>query len=95
MRGRFVVGYRMPTKAPPRLNRAWHEAHRMPPKATLEERIFWHQAHAANCACRPTPLWIADELRRAREGKPQTRASARTDQPSRSRRRTGAKPAAR
>lgn len=82
-------------KAPPRLNRAWHEAHRMPPKATLEERILWHQAHAANCACRPMPVWAAEELRRAREGRPQTRASTKTAQPSRSRRRASLKPTAR
>jgi hypothetical protein len=50
-------------KAPPSLNREWHEVHRMPPDATLEQRIAWHRAHAAACGCRPAPASIQRFLR--------------------------------
>jgi hypothetical protein len=50
-----------------KLNRDWHKENRMPPKATLEQRLKWHIEHSKNCACRPIPQKIVEELKE-REG---------------------------
>ncbi|MFC0012729.1 hypothetical protein [Devosia nitrariae] len=47
-----------------KINKQWHEAHKLARNATLDERIDWHVKHAANCACRPIPRSILDELER-------------------------------
>jgi hypothetical protein len=36
----------------------------MPAKATLEQRLQWHLEHSKNCACRPIPAKIAEELKK-------------------------------
>ena len=46
------------------MNKAWHELNRMPKNATTEQRIAWHLAHAKNCACRPVPEKLKEEMRK-------------------------------
>ena len=45
-----------------KINGEWHRANKLARNATLEQRIAWHLEHEANCACRPMPKSIADEL---------------------------------
>jgi len=45
-----------------KINSEWHRANRLQRNATLDERIAWHLKHEANCACRPMPKGIANEL---------------------------------
>lgn len=45
-------------------NKSWHTKNRMPKNATLEQRVKWHFAHAKNCACRPIPDSIKEELKK-------------------------------
>jgi len=52
----------------PKVNRDWHKENRMPPKATLEQRLKWHVEHSKNCACRPMPQKIKEELRKRSMG---------------------------
>ena len=49
-----------------KLNRDWHKENRMPAKATLEQRVHvqWHLEHSKNCACRPMPDRIVEELKK-------------------------------
>jgi hypothetical protein len=49
---------------PVKINKAWHEAHVMPPNATLAQRVEWHIAHRENCACRPVPASLGEEVDR-------------------------------
>jgi hypothetical protein len=46
------------------VNKDWHRENRMPPKATLEQRLKWHVEHSKNCACRPMPQKITEELKK-------------------------------
>lgn len=50
------------------INAEWHATHRMPKNATAEQRITWHVEHARECACRPIPAKLREEISR-REAK--------------------------
>jgi hypothetical protein len=76
------------------INLAWHQKNKLPEKSTMRERIDWHMAHAANCACRPMPPSVREAMKE--DGfVPQSRDKVSVAQPSRSRRRTSAKPKSR
>jgi pimeloyl-ACP methyl ester carboxylesterase len=45
-----------------KINKQWHEANKMPKNPSLDERIRWHKAHAKQCACRPVPEKILQEI---------------------------------
>ncbi len=45
-----------------RMNKEWHAAHAMPENPTREQRVAWHAEHAAECACRPVPTDLLDEV---------------------------------
>lgn len=47
-----------------KLNRVWHLAHPMPKNPSFEERVEWHIAHQKNCACRPVPGRLAEEMKK-------------------------------
>jgi hypothetical protein len=47
-----------------KLNKEWHLGNKMPSKATFEERLKWHIEHSKNCACRPMPQVMVEELRK-------------------------------
>ncbi len=47
-----------------KLNAEWHLKNKMPEKATIEQRIEWHLEHAKNCACRPIPSKLLEEIKR-------------------------------
>lgn len=49
----------------PKLNREWHLAHVMPKHATFEQRVAWHLEHKKNCACRPIPEKLAQEMKKS------------------------------
>lgn len=49
------------------MNARWHPEHKMPPRATLGERIRWHVEHAQQCACRPIPPKLIEEISRKKE----------------------------
>jgi hypothetical protein len=44
-------------------NKAWHEKHKMPNSATFAQRVKWHLAHKKNCACRPIPEKLVQEMK--------------------------------
>lgn len=46
------------------INKKWHEANPMPKNPSLNERVNWHLAHAKNCACRPIPSKLQEEIAR-------------------------------
>jgi RimJ/RimL family protein N-acetyltransferase len=47
-------------KAP--LNRAWHQRHVLGSHARMDDRVAWHLAHAQECACRPIPPTVAQQI---------------------------------
>jgi hypothetical protein len=51
------------------MNAQWHATHRMPRNATLDQRIEWHLDHAKQCACRPIPLRLLQEIRRRKDAR--------------------------
>ena len=51
-----------------RINAEWHNTHPMPKNPTVEQRIAWHIEHARECACRPIPAKLREEISR-REAK--------------------------
>jgi len=51
-------------KAISKLNKEWHLANKMPVNAGFEERVKWHLAHVKNCACRPIPEKLLEEMKR-------------------------------
>ncbi len=50
-----------------KLNKEWHLTHRMPKNPTMEQRIAWHIDHAKNCACRPIPEKLREEMERRKK----------------------------
>ena len=46
----------------PKMNVKWHEQHVMPKRASLEQRIEWHREHRAECACRPIPGKLLEQM---------------------------------
>ena len=40
----------------------WHKKHIMPKNATTLQRIKWHIEHAKQCACRPIPPKLQEEI---------------------------------
>jgi len=46
------------------MNKEWHKQNHMPKRATLERRIHWHLAHTKNCACRPIPKKLFEEIQK-------------------------------
>ena len=51
---------------PQKLNREWHLANRMPKNPMPDQRIAWHVQHAQNCACRPMPPKLQQEIEKRR-----------------------------
>lgn len=47
-----------------RISREWHEAHKMPRNPSLDDRIRWHISHSKNCACRPIPAKLQQQIDR-------------------------------
>jgi hypothetical protein len=47
-----------------KLNKEWHLKNPMPKNPTFEQRLEWHLAHQKNCACRPIPEKLADEIKK-------------------------------
>jgi hypothetical protein len=47
-----------------KLNKEWHLANKMQVNAGFEERVKWHLAHVKNCACRPIPEKLLEEMKR-------------------------------
>jgi hypothetical protein len=47
-----------------KLNKAWHEKNKMPAHPSFEQKVKWHLAHQKNCACRPIPAKLAEEMTR-------------------------------
>jgi hypothetical protein len=45
-----------------KINKEWHLKNRMPKNATFEERVKWHLEHIKNCACRPIPEQLRNEM---------------------------------
>jgi uncharacterized protein YdhG (YjbR/CyaY superfamily) len=46
------------------MNADWHRKHILPRGASLEQRIAWHREHQKQCACRPIPPKLLDQMRR-------------------------------
>jgi len=46
-----------------KINAEWHVKNRMPKNPTLEQRIKWHIEHEKNCACRPIPEKLREEIK--------------------------------
>lgn len=44
------------------MNKEWHSQHPMPFKASLQQRMVWHIAHQQNCACRPIPAKLIEQI---------------------------------
>ncbi|MEO8182116.1 MAG: hypothetical protein ABI895_25045 [Deltaproteobacteria bacterium] len=44
------------------MNLKWHERHVLPKRASLQQRIEWHQEHQAECACRPIPARLLEQM---------------------------------
>jgi hypothetical protein len=44
------------------MNVKWHERHVLPKRASLEQRIAWHREHQAECACRPIPARLLEQM---------------------------------
>src|SRR6266496_1192254 len=44
------------------MNVKWHERHVLPKRASLEQRIEWHREHRAQCACRPIPARLLEQM---------------------------------
>jgi hypothetical protein len=49
------------------INKPWHESHRMPRNPTTQQRITWHLEHAQECACRPIPPRLLEEINRRQQ----------------------------
>jgi hypothetical protein len=46
-----------------KINKDWHLANPMPKKPTFEQRVEWYLEHQKNCACRPIPVKLVNEMR--------------------------------
>ncbi len=46
-----------------KFNKQWHQDHPMPKNPTIEQRMTWHLEHSKNCACRPVPAKLAEEMK--------------------------------
>ncbi|MGA7124636.1 MAG: DUF1801 domain-containing protein [Polyangiaceae bacterium] len=46
------------------MNVEWHQKHVLPRGASLEDRVAWHREHQKQCACRPIPPKLAEQMRR-------------------------------
>jgi hypothetical protein len=44
------------------MNVKWHEQHVMPKRASVAQRIEWHREHQAECACRPIPARLLEQM---------------------------------
>lgn len=44
------------------MNSEWHEGHVLPRGASRERRIVWHREHQEQCACRPIPAKLQEEM---------------------------------
>jgi hypothetical protein len=44
------------------MNVKWHGRHVLPKRASLEQRLEWHREHQAQCACRPIPLKLLEQM---------------------------------
>jgi len=44
------------------MNLKWHERHVLPKRASLQQRIEWHREHQAECACRPIPARLLEQM---------------------------------
>ena len=45
-----------------KMNKEWHLKNKISAKATFDQRVKWHIAHQKNCACRPIPAKLAEEM---------------------------------
>ena len=50
-----------------KINKAWHEKNKMPKNPTVKQRLKWHLAHQQNCACRPIPKTLTEEIKRLKK----------------------------
>ncbi|MDO8657900.1 MAG: hypothetical protein Q7K55_04120 [Candidatus Levybacteria bacterium] len=46
------------------INKNWHEKNKMPKNPSIKDRIKWHLSHSKNCACRPIPQKLLEEINR-------------------------------
>jgi hypothetical protein len=44
------------------INAAWHKRHPMPRNPSVEQRIAWHLEHGEQCACRPIPPKLLEQM---------------------------------
>ncbi len=47
-----------------KINAEWHRRNKMPKNATFEQRVKWHKEHAKECACRPIPEKLKQEMKK-------------------------------
>jgi hypothetical protein len=47
-----------------KLNAEWHRQHQLPKNSAFEQRVTWHLQHQRNCACRPVPKKLLEEMKR-------------------------------
>lgn len=45
------------------INAGWHKRHPMPKTPTVEDRIAWHLEHQKECACRPIPPKLQEQMK--------------------------------
>ncbi|MBI2831653.1 MAG: hypothetical protein HYX79_05295 [Chloroflexi bacterium] len=45
-----------------KINKDWHSKNKMPKNPSLDERMKWHIEHAKNCACRPIPDKLREQI---------------------------------
>jgi len=48
------------------INKEWHKKNKMPKNPSIKQRIKWHLAHSKNCACRPIPKKLIEEIKKKR-----------------------------
>ena len=46
-----------------KINKEWHDKNIMPKNATFDQRVKWHMEHRKNCACRPIPAKLLEQIR--------------------------------
>jgi hypothetical protein len=59
------------------INAEWHKRHRMPKNPTVEQRIAWHVEHAKQCACRPIPPKLLEQMRSSTPARTKSRRRVR------------------
>ncbi|HJW97098.1 MAG TPA: hypothetical protein VJ485_02960 [archaeon] len=47
-----------------KINAKWHLKNPMPKNPSFEQRVKWHKEHAKECACRPIPEKLKEEMRK-------------------------------